>query len=146
MRNHFIENDISAKFNEECAVFNKTFIHTKQTNQLNEVKQICGESLFNETLNYSAEEIARISNKGKLPILIFGKTLLTYGKLFECFWSTLNLNVSNTRMILVFNHPSRNHFTNEWKLHESILKYKNTKDLLFQIGTLNADKIRTTYK
>ncbi len=145
LRSHFKFHKLISDFDQECIVFNKTFIHTDKTDELIIEKQKCGEALFNDILEHCAEEIAELSNRLNLPILIFGKTRLTQHELFDPFWRRLTATINKTNPILVFNHPSYNNFTNEWSKYEEKLNHENPLDLLNQIGTINADKIRSTY-
>ncbi|PRX47310.1 uracil-DNA glycosylase family protein [Salegentibacter salegens] len=140
LRNHFKNKGLVENFDEECLIFNKTFLSTEKTNELQLVKEKIGEDTFNKTLLFSAFEIANYSNNLNLPILIFGKSKLAKGKIFHPFWSKL-LELCETDKIFVFSHPSNSNFTKEWNKYRVIERDKDDVELLNYIGELNSRAI-----
>lgn len=146
MRKHFIENDLCADFDIECKIFNKTFIHTTKTKELEEKKIKIGHDLFDNILKDCAKQIAQLSNELKLPILVFGKSELGPNLLFDAFWKALNQSIIQKDNILVFNHPSFNHFFSEWDKFKNTYEFDSSIELLKQIGTINSQIIKNKYK
>lgn len=109
LRNRFLEEfKLVDDFDKSCIVFNKTVIHTKQTQELRVVKQKIGIDLFNEILYFCAKEVAEIANKKNLPVLIFGKN-----RVLKQFKEKLHELLNENIRVLEFNHPaSRHHFYN----------------------------------
>lgn len=145
LRNHFLENGLIHDFDEECITFNKTYIHTTKTEQLIELIERIGYDLFNQIQEDCANEIIKISNEYKLPILIFGISHIKPNRLFERFWITLKSKISDTSKILVFKHPSHNHFKNDWDLAVNIYPNLSPIELLFEIGRKNTDDINNLF-
>lgn len=145
LRNHFLENGLIHDFDEECITFNKTYIHTTKTGQLTEIRDHIGYDLFNQIQVECANKIINISNEYKLPILIFGISHIKPNRLFERFWITLKSKISNTSKILVFKHPSHNHFKNDWDLAVNIYPNLSPIELLFEIGRKNTDDINNLF-
>ena len=145
LRNHFLENGLIHDFDEECIIFNKTYIHTTKTEQLIELRERIGYDLFNQIQEDCANEIVKISNEYKLPILIFGISHIKPNRLFERFWITLKSKLSDTSKILVFKHPSHNHFKNDWDLAVHIYPNLSPIELLFEIGRKNTDDINNLF-
>ncbi|GGE15386.1 uracil-DNA glycosylase family protein [Psychroflexus salis] len=85
LRKHFLENNLVSNFDEECIIFNKTFLSTKGTDGLIQVKKDIGEKNFNNILIHTAHEIANFSNNLDIPIFILGKSKLDKGKIFHPF-------------------------------------------------------------
>jgi hypothetical protein len=147
LRNHFQTYELVENFDNECIIYNKTFISTTKTNDLKHIKESIGREYFDSIQIYCAKEIATVSNEFKLPILVFGKRNLSPNFLFESFWKALNKASDNKENILVFKHPSYNHFFKEWddKLKDQI-KIDSSIDLLRQIGTFNSRNINIKYQ
>lgn len=145
LRNHFLENGLIQNFDEECIVFNKTYIHTTKTEELTDIRDRIGYNLFNQIQEDYANEIIKISNEYKLPVLIFGISHIKPNRLFERFWITLKSKVSDTSKILVFKHPSHNHFKNDWDLAVHIHPNLSPIELLFKIGRKNTDDINILF-
>jgi hypothetical protein len=141
LRNHFLENGLIQDFDEECIIFNKTYIHTTKTEQLTDIRDRIGYNLFNQIQEDCANEIIKISNEYKLPVLIFGKTHIKPNLLFERFWTSLSNGIVDTSRIFVFKHPSHNHFKNDWDLAVHIYPNLSPIELLFEIGRKNTDDI-----
>ena len=74
LRKHFKQNNLVSDFDNECMIRNKTFIHTRATNDLETTKDEIGTNIFDSIIENCVNEIAEISNKHNLPILIFGKS------------------------------------------------------------------------
>lgn len=146
LRNHFLENGLIHDFDEECIIFNKTYIHTTKTEQLTEIREQIGYDLFNQIQVECANEIIKISNEYRLPVLIFGISHIKPNRLFERFWITLKSNISDTSKILVFKHPSHNHFKNDWDLAVHMYPNLSPIELLFEIGRKNKDDINNLFK
>ena len=145
LRNHFLENGLIHDFDDECIIFNKTYIHTTKTEQLIELRERIGDDLFNQIQEDCVNEIIKISNEYKLPILIFGISHIKPNRLFERFWITLKSKISDTSKILVFKHPSHNHFKNDWDLAVNIYPNLSPIELLFEIGRKNTDDINNLF-
>ena len=145
LRNHFLETSLITKFDQECMIRNKTFIHTKSTNDLETTMGEIGEEFFNSIQENCAQEIAQISNRFNLPILIFGKSKIGPDQLFDKFWRSINKEVKLSN-ILVYSHPAYSRFEQEWNWYKEQLDYKSNIDLLMQIGTINYKKINNKYK
>ncbi len=145
LRNHFLENGLIHDFDDECIIFNKTYIHTTKTEQLIELRERIGYDLFNQIQEDCVNEIIKISNEYKLPILIFGISHIKPNRLFERFWITLKSKISDTSKILVFKHPSHNHFKNDWDLAVHIYPNLSPIELLFEIGRKNTDDINNLF-
>ncbi|MGQ7946848.1 uracil-DNA glycosylase family protein [Flavobacterium sp. WC2509] len=141
LRKHFESNKLVDDFNNECIIFNKTFIHTVKTEQLESIRINIGIELFDNIQIHCAKEISKITNEFNIPILIFGKSKIGANLLFESFWKAINEFTIIKENILVFNHPSYNHFFNEWDKYKTDLKL-NSKELLKEIGTINSQKIQ----
>lgn len=148
LRKHFSNNDLSSDFDNECIIYNKTFIHTPKTKDLAEIEILIGKELFNEPQDLCAKEIADTANKLNLPILIFGKSYLHPDLMFDKFWQSINTYTINKKSILVFNHPSPPYlqFEKEWNRYKGQISYKSNLDLLIQIGKINTKKINNKYK
>lgn len=142
LRNHFEQKGLATNFDEECIIFNKTFLSTDKTNDLEDVKNEVGSENFNRTLLYSAYEIANYSNNLNLPILLFGKSKLKNGKIFNPFWIKL-LELCKPDKIFVFSHPSNSNFTKEWNKYRVLENDKNDKELLYYIGQLNYQSLKS---
>jgi len=145
LRNHFLENGLIHDFDEECIIFNKTYIHTTKTEQLIELRERIGYDLFNQIQVECANEIIKISNEYRLPVLIFGISHIKPNRLFERFWITLKSKISDNSKILVFKHPSHNHFKNDWDLAVHIYPNLLPIELLFEIGRKNTDDINNLF-
>ncbi len=146
LRNHFQANGLIESFDNECIIFNKTFISTKNTNQLIEIRKLVGIECFDRIQIHCANEIAKISNEYNLPILIFGKSKIGPNLLFDIFWKTINETLVKKENILVFNHPSYNHFFSEWNKYKKELKIDLSIELLRQIGNINSRNINNKYR
>lgn len=146
LRNHFNTSGLTTDFESECIIFNKTFIHTSKTNELEPIINQVGKEVFEGIQLYCAREIAKISNDYNLPILVFGKSKIGPNLLFESFWKAINQFVDKKENILVFKHPSYNHFFIEWDKYKNVLTYKSSLDLLKQIGDINIKLINSKYK
>jgi hypothetical protein len=148
LRKHFSLNNLTTDFDNECIIFNKTFIHTTKTECLKEILNKIGKTLFEEIQKYCANEIACVSNKYNLPILIFGKSLIGHNLLFDCFWKSINKFVNKKENIWVFNHPSPpfRHFNKEWDNFKDDYKSDSSLKLLKRIGKFNAETINLKYK
>jgi hypothetical protein len=144
LRNHFLRNNLISEFDQECMIRNKTFIYTKATNDLETTKNVIGTNIFNSIQENCANEIAEISNKFNLPILIFGKSKIGPNQLFDTFWQLINQKVKHSN-ILVFSHPAYSRFEQEWNHHANVLTYSSSIDLLKQIGEKNAELINKKY-
>jgi len=142
LRNHFKEKGIIQDFDEECLVFNKTFLSTDKTNGLKEVRNKIGSDNFNRTLFFNANEIANYSKNLEVPILIFGKSKLKKDEIFHPFWTKL-LELCEPDKIFVFSHPSNSNFTKEWNKHQAIENDKNNLELLKYIGQLNYRSLKS---
>jgi lipopolysaccharide biosynthesis protein len=66
--------------------------------------------------------------------------------LFDSFWKAINEFTIIKENILVFNHPSYNHFFNEWYKYKIDLKIDSSKELLKEIGTINSKNTIIKYK
>lgn len=143
LRNHFKNNGLTENFEEECLIFNKTFLSTDKTNGLNNIKEKISSKNFDRILYFSAYEIANYSNNLNLPILIFGKSKLEKGKIFYPFWNKLS-ELCDSNKIFVFSHPSNSNFTKEWNKHRATQKNKNNRELLNYIGQLNRQKLNNS--
>lgn len=145
LRNHFQFNNLTDNFDEKCIVFNKTFISTAKTQDLEVIKKKIGEELFNNIQIHIAKEVASISNKFNIPILVFGKSNIGPNLLFDSFWGELNKATNNKENILVFNHPSHDHFFIEWNKFKKQFETLTPKQLLRKIGTLNTFILNNKY-
>jgi hypothetical protein len=143
LRNHFEANKLIMDFDNECIIFNKTFIHTAKTKELDVVKKEIGIELFNTIQINCAEEIAKISNEHNIPILIFGKSQLSSGLLFASFWKGIHEFTEKKEHILVFSHPSYNNFFKEWTIYKNEILCDSPAQLLKQIGIKNTEKINS---
>ncbi len=110
LRNFLEKNRIVSSFEEECMVFNKTFIYTKETKDLEYLK---GEALdtFNKILEFNASQIVNYSELLNVPILIFGCPIKQIERekdkyLFFEFWRKLSELVEEKK-IFVYYHPSK---------------------------------------
>lgn len=148
LRKHFSNNNLSSDFDNECIIFNKTFIHTPKTKDLETIETTIGKDFFSEIQDLCAKEIADTANRLNLPILVFGKSYLQPDLLFDKFWKSLNTYTKNRESILVFNHPSPPYlqFEKEWNRFKGQLSYESSLDLLKQIGRINTEKINKKYK
>lgn len=148
LRRHFSENRLTNNFEEECIVFNKSYLHTSKTIQLELIKALIGTKLFEQIQEECAIEIATLANELQLPILIFGKSQLRPNLLFDAFWKKLNQEVINHELILVYNHPAPPYlkFKEEWDNYLMSCPILNNKELLFKIGQTNTLKINQLFK
>ncbi len=150
LRRHFKSNGLTTDFENECIIFNKTFIHTTKTVELEPIALQIGKNLFDEIQIHCAKEVAEISNKYNLPILIFGKSNIGPNLLFDKFWTAINEFTHNKENILVFNHPSPPYlqFDKEWDKYR--LEFDSDSDssliLLRRIGLINSNNINNKYK
>lgn len=140
LRNFFKEKGLIEDFDEECIIFNKTFLSTDKTNDLIDVRKEINLDNFNRTLFFTANEIANYSNNLNVPILIFGKSKLEKGKIFHPFWTKI-LELCKSDKIFVFSHPSNSNFTKEWNKYQAIEKDKSNLELLNHIGQLNYNSL-----
>lgn len=145
LRNHFIINGLVESFDDECIILNKTFISTKRTDDLENVKNTIGCDLFDQILISCAQTIAQLSNQYNIPILIFGSSKIGPNLLFDKFWKTLTDNIEKKSRVLVFKHPSYDHFFNEWDKYKKQLQSHSSLDLLTHIGALNTKLINDKY-
>lgn len=147
LRRHFSKYDLSQNFDEECIIYNKTFIHTPKTKDLQAIQEKIGDELFDATQIQCAEEVAEVANRLKLPILIFGKSSIGPKQLFDAFWQSLNQKVNNSEKVWVFNHPSPPYlqFQKEWKKYAEQVPQYSSSDLLKHIGKINTQKIKSKY-
>jgi hypothetical protein len=145
LRNHFISNKLIKDFDNECIIFNKTFIHTAKTKELEVIKKEIGIELFNAIQLACAKEIAEISNEHNIPILIFGKSQLSSDLLFASFWKGINEFTHKKEHILVFNHPSYNNFLKEWTKYKNEFLRDSPEQLLKHIGLKNTEKLKSKY-
>lgn len=147
LRRHFKENVLVSNFDDECIIFNKTYIHTTKTKDLIEVRKKIGNQVFNSIQDQCANEVAKISNEYNLPILIFGKSQIRPNHLFETFWNKINMKVENKDIIFVFSHPSPPHFQfkNEWESEKEKNTTLNPFELLSLIGRTNAKQINSFF-
>jgi len=138
LRNHFKKFHIVTDFDNECIVFNKTFIYTEKTKELKNIDK----EILNETQDYCATEISKLSNEKQIPILIFGKSNICKGELFEKFWTRLFKEVIDKKNILVFSHPSYGNFSKEWKkIDKEGITFQNDNEKLIKIGVRNLTTI-----
>ncbi|NRA13637.1 MAG: hypothetical protein HRT57_16975 [Crocinitomicaceae bacterium] len=140
LRNHFSKKNLVSDFDIECMIRNKTFIHTIATNDLEATRISIGTNIFDEIIENCVNEIAEISNKYNLPILIFGKSKIGPNLLFDKFWQLINQKAIPSN-ILVFSHPAYSRFEQEWNRFSNILSYSSSLDLLKQIGEKNSGLI-----
>jgi hypothetical protein len=145
LKKHFETNKLIDNFDSECIIFNKTFIHTTKTEELEIIRKIIGMEIFDNIQIHCAKEISKISNEFNIPILIFGKSKIGPNLLFDSFWKAINKFTDKKENILVFNHPSYNHFFSEWNKYEKDLKMELSPELLKQIGTINSKNIISKY-
>jgi hypothetical protein len=147
LRRHFKLNGLTADFDNECIIFNKTFIHTAKTVELKSIVEQIGKVLFDDIQVYCAKEIAAISNKFNLPILIFGKSNIGPKLLFDSFWKAINKFTDNKENLLVFNHPSPPYlqFDKEWDKYKNEFNLDSSLTLLRRIGLINSDSINNKY-
>lgn len=148
LRRHFRTNGFTSDFDNECIIFNKTFIHTTKTNELESIVNIIGKTLFDEIQKICALEIAKLSNTHNLPILIFGKSNIGPQLLFDSFWKNLVQATINKSNILVFNHPSPPYlqFDKEWDKYRDKFPTESPLSLLHKIGLINSENINNKYK
>lgn len=148
LRKHFKENNLCHDFDVECRIFNKSFIHTTKTKDLETIIPIVGIELFEEIQIVCANEVAELSNRYSLPILIFGKSNLGKNLLFDVFWKILNQKTLNKENILVFNHPAPPYlkFKEEWDFYNRKLENETPLNLLKKIGTINTQIINNKYQ
>jgi hypothetical protein len=147
LRRHFSEKELCSNFDEECIIFNKTFIHTTRTIELEPIQKQVGDEIFSSIQKLCASEIAEIANKYQIPILVFGKSNIGNGLLFESFWEYINSELTDSSKLLVFNHPSPPYlqFQKEWNKFEATLSFDSNLDLLYKIGQINTAKINTHF-
>jgi hypothetical protein len=148
LRKHFKENNLCSDFDAECKIFNKCYIHTTKTKDLENIIPIIGKELFNDIQIECANEIAYLSNKYKLPILIFGKSNIGKNLLFDAFWLALNKSIINKENILVFNHPAPPYFKfkEEWDGYKIRFEKESNLSLLKKIGSINTQIINNKYQ
>lgn len=146
LRKHFLTNMLTKNFDEECIIFNKTFIHTAKTKDLEPILTQIGKALFTEIQEYCANEISELANEFNLPI--FGKSNIGPDLLFNSFWKSINSTINDKGNILVFNHPSPPYlqFEKEWDKYRNQGLHTSNLDLLQIIGKNNAKKIQEKYK
>lgn len=147
LRKFFKENNLVKDFDNECIIFNKTFIHTTKTKDLGNIIPIIGNELFDKIQEICAKEISDISNRYKLPILIFGKSQVAENMLFDVFWKILNKHTLDKENILLFSHPAPPHFRlkEEWNLYQKEFEYNSPEILLKKIGSINTKIINNKY-
>lgn len=136
LRSLFERENLVTDFQKECIVFNKTVFSTPETLGLENVKNKLGDGVFNEVLRLSAEHVLNVQTKLNVPILIFGKSELQFGKLLYPFWEYLKNNCTNDA-ILIFSHPSHGHFENEWNKNKNKYPSFESNQLLKFIGREN---------
>lgn len=140
LRNHFKKYGLVNDFDEECLILNKTFLSTKSTKELKEVKRKIGTKNFNNILIHTSYEAANYSNNLNIPILVIGKSELKKGGIFNIFWKNLNKLCENKGNIYVFKHTSNGGFSKDRK--EFAKKYNlQGIDLLKKIGRENYKSI-----
>lgn len=148
LRKHFKENNLCNDFDVECKIFNKSYIHTTKTKELENIIPIIGEELFSDIQIECANEIAHLSNEYNLPILIFGKSNIGKNLLFDAFWLALNKSIIQKENILVFSHPAPPHFKfkEEWDFYKSRFENESPLNLLKKIGSTNTQIINNKYQ
>lgn len=148
LRKHFKENNLCRNFDEECRIFNKSFIHTTKTKDLETIVPIIGKEIFEDIQFQCANEVAELSNKYNLPVLIFGKSNLGKNLLFDVFWNTITQKILNKENILVFNHPAPPYFKfkEEWDFYKKRFSNENPLNLLKKIGSINMQNINNKYQ
>lgn len=148
LRKHFKENNLCTDFDIECKIFNKSYIHTTKTKELEEIIPVIGKELFSEIQIECANEIADLSNEYNLPILIFGKSNIGKNLLFDSFWLALNKSINQKEKILVFNHPAPPYlkFKEEWDFYKGRFENESPLNLLKKIGSINTQIINNKYQ
>lgn len=148
LRRHFRTSGLTSDFDNECIIFNKTFVHTTRTIELESIVNQIGKVLFDEIQKICALEIAQISNTHNLPILIFGKSNIGPKLLFDSFWKELSRATISKGNILVFNHPSPPYlqFDKEWDRYRDKFPTESSLSLLHKIGAINSENINNKYK
>lgn len=137
LKKHFETKKLIQDFYKECLIFNKTILHTGQTHQLDGVKSLLGEELFNEILVLSAQHVVSVQRKLNVPILIFGLSELKEGKMLYPFWKTLMSEIADKELVFLFKHPSRDHFVRQWEEEKLKNPEMNAEQLLRHIGRTN---------
>jgi hypothetical protein len=140
LKKQFESEGLVDDFYKECLIFNKTMLHSRQTSELEELRSQIGEALFNEILALSAKHIANVQRELKVPILVFGLSELKEGKLLFPFWSALMGETDVFQSLLLFRHPSHDHFRIQWSEEATKHPELNSKELLQYIGELNKSK------
>ena len=148
LKKHFKENNLCADFDVECKIFNKSYIHTTKTKDLEDIIPIIGKELFSDIQIECANEIAHLSNEYSLPILIFGKSNIGKNLLFDAFWLALNKSIIQKENILVFNHPAPPYlkFKEEWDFYKGRFENESPLNLLKKIGSINTQIINNKYQ
>lgn len=143
---NFIREKLKIDVNTEVVYLNKTPIHTKSTNELENYKD---QELLNKTLKRMAEDIVAIHvalngiNKN-IQLWIIGKSQLKKGKIFETFSDSILSSYSTSgheklfKNLMVYSHFSYGNFHQELNKLPQNMK---TKEKLSKIGRENRDKV-----
>lgn len=141
LRDHFEENSLCKDFDSQCILYNKTFISTTTTKELEDIKSKLNEEEFNRIQKFVAIQVSNLSNSLNLPVLIFGKSKMTNGGVFSTFWTEITSRIKDKNNLLVFGHPSHGHFSREWNESKDKISYNSNLDLLKKIGKYNREQI-----
>ena len=135
----FFEENLVDNFDKEVIVYNKTQLHTSKTEQLHGVRSRLKFKLFNNILLDNAEIISVAHKLLNVPVIMVGYSEFT--DLFQTFWKEINKNIF-AEDILVFKHPSHNHFFDQWNFEKAKHPTKTNLELLVDIGSKNRQIIQ----
>ncbi len=148
LRKFFKNNEIVSNFEEECMVFNKTFIYTSETKKLKSLKKE-DTNTFNKILEFNAKQIVSYSELLNVPILVFGSPIKEMEKekdkyLFFQFWKKLSELITKDDKVFAYYHPSRGNLNRMFKNSEKVSKKdflskgkKHYKKILLAIKALD---------
>lgn len=136
-QNFMVGSGMVEEYDKEVIVLNKSFLHTRVTNDLKKLKKY--QNIIEETQIYMATLTIALLNIFKCPLWILGISSLN--KIFSKYSSTLlnsNINIDNTYL---FYHFSQGQFKKAFNKKELEFKNSSPKDICELIGIENRKRL-----
>ncbi len=140
-QNFMVGSGMVEEYDKEVIVLNKSFLHTRVTNDLKKLKKY--QSIIDETQIYMANLTLALLNIFKCPLWILGISSLN--KIFSKYSSTLTTN-SNIDMdkIYLYYHFSQGQFKKAYNKKYAEFPKSSPKELCKMIGKENRNRLNNT--